>query len=85
MHLSGAFLTSAFTAGSVAGSFLTSRDRKPIGRFTLPLEKRAQGDEAVAPIYGGVDWVTSVGLGGQNLRVQIDTGSADLYAHGHNA
>ena len=84
MHLTQALLVSALAAGPAAASFLTSRSNKPIGRFTLPLERRnvevraAQGDESVATIYNGTDWVTSANFGGQDLRVQIDTGSADL-------
>ncbi len=57
------------------------------GHFTVPLERRSRalsargqkGDDAVGTIYNGTDWVTSVNLGGQDLVVQIDTGSADLY------
>ena len=76
-------LLSFLALGSTTASSLTSRSAKPIGRFTLPLqrrsvERRATGDEAVTTIYGGTDWVTSANFGGQDLRVQIDTGSADL-------
>ena len=83
MHWTRALLVSALATGQTTASLLTSRSAKPIGRFTLPLqrrsvERRASGDEAVATIYGGTDWVTSCNLGGQDLRVQIDTGSADL-------
>lgn len=52
--------------------------------FEMKLERRSRvvnketGDIAVAPIYNGTDWVTTVDLGGQKLVVQIDTGSADL-------
>jgi hypothetical protein len=80
MHLQAALLVSALTAGSAAAS--SGR----IGSFTLPLERRQvskneQGDEAVTSIYGGVDWVTGIKLGNQDMRIQIDTGSADLYVY----
>ena len=86
MHWTQALLLSAYAVGPSAATYLTARSGEPIGRFTLPLERRtlkieerATGDEAVATIYGGTDWVTSANFGGQDLRVQIDTGSADLY------
>ena len=83
MQLTQALLVCGFAAGSLAASAPGPRSENRIGRFTLPLQRRniaarSRGDEAVATIYDGTDWVTSANFGGQDLRVQIDTGSADL-------
>lgn len=79
MHLAQALIVSALAATPSAASWLSSRSPNSVGRFTLPLQRRStSGDELVDTIYGGTDWVTSANFGGQDLRVQIDTGSGDL-------
>ncbi|KAI4149069.1 MAG: hypothetical protein LQ340_004800 [Diploschistes diacapsis] len=80
MHLAQALIVSALAATPSAASWLSSRSPNSVGRFTLPLQRRStSGDELVDTIYGGTDWVTSANFGGQDLRVQIDTGSGDLW------
>ena len=79
MHWSQCLLASAVAVAPCAAAGLSTRSGKSINSFTIPLQRRSQqGDEAVVPIYGGMDWVTSANLGGQDMRLQIDTGSADL-------
>lgn len=90
MRFQDSLILSAASAYTVAAASAPVLDGERIGRFTLELEPRAwrretivkrseSGDEEVVNIDDGINWATNVNLGGQDLRVQIDTGSADLW------
>ena len=71
-----ALLTSICLTAAQTNGFTLTRERLPRSEN---LSQRESGTSKVEAILSGSSWVTSITVGGQVLRVQIDTGSSTLW------
>ena len=80
-NVSALLLTVVGASSVLAGSFTLNLERRDRARSKDTSNVR--GDGAVGAIFNGTDWVTAATVGGQQVIMQIDTGSADLYVIPH--